>query len=283
MTRRLLPVLLGLPALALVAAGPAAVSPDELVRQANGALGRKQYIDALKLYERAEERATDPGLVAFDEGVALYQKGDFAEAEVRFRLARQDRTAPSLRPLYATYNLAASIVQLPGDGDPAKLAEAVRLFEECLRDGDLDERLAADARHNLELAKMLWAQAKARPARPKNERPPDDPEENSKPPQPRPEPQPQPGAGEGSASPTKGNAERTPVTQEQGTEPIKTDGQQAAGAGNLPVIPDRDELTPMSREEAEAHLRQAIEKVMQEGRAHRQRAQKAPSGKVRDW
>jgi hypothetical protein len=283
MTHRLLPVLLALPAFALVAAGPATVSPDELVRQANGALGRKQYIDALKLYARAEERATDPGLVAFDEGVALYQKGEYAEAEVRFRLARQDATAPAPRPLYATYNLAASIVQLPGDTDPAKLAEAVRLFEECLRDGSIDDRLAADARHNLELAKMLWAQAQARPKPPPKEKPPDDPEENSKPQPPRPEPVPQPGTGDGSASPTRGNAERTPVTGEQGPEPIKTDGQQAAGAGNLPVIPDRDELAPMSREEAEAHLRQAIEKVMQEGRAHRQRAQKAPSGKVRDW
>jgi hypothetical protein len=276
-------VLLVLPALALVAAGPAAVPPDELVRQGNDALGRKQYIDALKLFDRAEERATDPGLVAFNEGVTLYQKGDYAEAEVRFRLARQDRTAPPPRPLYATYNLAASIVQLPGEGDPAKLAEAVRLFEECLRDDNLDDRLAADARHNLELAKMLWVQAKARPTPPPKEKPPDDPEENSKPQPPKPAPAPQPGAGDGSASPTQGNAERTPVTAEQGQEPIKTDGQQAAGAGNLPVIPDRDELAPMSREDAEAHLRQAIEKVMREGRAHRQRAQKAPSGKVRDW
>jgi tetratricopeptide (TPR) repeat protein len=281
MTRRLWLLGFVLPALALVAAGPAAVPPDELVRQGNSALGRKQFIDALKLYDRAEERTTDPSLVAFDEGVALYQKGDFAEAEVRFRLAYQDRTARPGRHLFAAYNLAASIVQLPGEGDPAKLAEAVRLFEECLRDEQSDDRFAADARHNLELAKMLWAQAQARPKPPPREKPPDDPEENSRP-QP-PKPAPQPGAGDDSANLTGGNAGRTPVTAEQGTEPIKTDGQEAAGAGNLPVIPDRDELAPMSREDAEAHLRQAIEKVMQEGRAHRQRAQKPPSGKVRDW
>jgi hypothetical protein len=281
MTGRLQPLLLLLPALALVSAGPASVPPDELVRQANDALGRKQYLDALKLYDRAEERATDPGLVAFNEGVAFYRKGDFAEAEVRFRLARQDATASRQRQLGATYNLAASIVQLPGEGDPAKLAEAVRLFEECLRHDEIDESLAADARHNLELAKMLWVQAKARPA-PK-ERPLDDPEENTRPQPPKPEPVPQPGSGDGSASPTKGTADRTPVAAQPGQEPIKTDGQQAAGAGNLPVIPDRDELTPMSREQAEAHLRQAIENVLQERRAYRQRAQKAPSGKVRDW
>jgi tetratricopeptide (TPR) repeat protein len=280
MTRRLQLLGLVLPALALVAAGPASVPPDELVRRANDALGRKQYVDALKLYDRAEERSTDPGLVAFDEGVAFYQKGDYAEAEVHFRLARQDATGR--RQIFATYNLAASIVQLPGDADPAKLAEAIRLFEDCLRQDDTDEHLAADARHNLELAKMLWVQAKARPNSQK-EKPPDDPDENHKPPQARPEPQPQPGQADASANPSKGTSDRRPVTPDQGTEPIKTDSQQAPGDGNLPVIPDRDELTPMSREEAEAHLRQAIEKVIKEGRSHRKSSQKPPSSKVRDW
>jgi tetratricopeptide (TPR) repeat protein len=281
MTRRLRVLWLVLPALALVAAGPAAVPPDELVRRANDALGRKQYNDALKLYDRAEERSTDPGLVAFDEGVAFYQKGDYAEAEVHFRLARQDATGP--RQVFAAYNLAASIVRLPGDADPAKLAEAIRLFEDCLRhEDDIDEHFAADARHNLELAKMLWVQAKARPNSEK-QKPPDDPDEDPKKQQPRPEPQPQPGQGDASASPATGNAQRAPGTAEPGQEPIKADGQQTPGEGKLPVIPDREELAPMSREEAEAHLRQAIEKVMKEGRAHRQQAQKPPSGKVRDW
>ena len=57
----------------------------------------------------------------------------------------------------------------------------------------------------------------------------------------------------------------------------------AARAGTLPVIPDSDELAPMSREDAEAHLRQAVQKVMQEGRAYRQRSVRVPSDKVRDW
>ncbi|HEX5272153.1 MAG TPA: hypothetical protein VFW33_16770, partial [Gemmataceae bacterium] len=170
MTRRLLQALgLMLSATALVAAGPTSLPPDELVRRANDALGRKQYVEALRLYDRAEERSTDPGLVAFDEGIALYQKGDYAEAELRFRLARQDATGR--RQLFAAYNLAASILREPGDADPAKLAEAVRLFEECLRHDEADERLAADSRHNLELAKMLWVQAKARPAPPKTNPP----------------------------------------------------------------------------------------------------------------
>ena len=70
MTRRVRPLALLLPVLALVAAGPAPAPPDDLVRQGNGAVARQKFADALKLYERAEERATDPGLVAFKIGRA---------------------------------------------------------------------------------------------------------------------------------------------------------------------------------------------------------------------
>jgi tetratricopeptide (TPR) repeat protein len=279
MTRRVRPLCLLLPALALVAAAPASVPPDELVRRGNDALGRKQYGEALKLYDRAEERATDPGLVAFNEGVTLYQQGDYAQAEVRFRLARQDATGQ--RQLWATYDLAASLLQVAGDSDAAKLAEAVGLFDDCVRHDGADERLAADARHNMELAKMLWVQAKARPAPHKDKSPPE--EDNQKPQPPKPEPVKQPGGEDGSASPTKGNDGRARVTPEDGKEPVKTDGSPAPGAGTLPVIPDRDELAPMSREDAEAHLRLAIQRVMQEGRAYRQRSIRVPSDKVRDW
>jgi hypothetical protein len=268
-----------LPALALVAAAPASAPPDELVRQGNDAVGRKQYGDALKLYDRAEERATDPGLVAFDEGVAFYEQGNYAQAEVRFRLARQD--AVGRRQVFATYNLAASLLQVAGDSDAPKLAEAVGLFEDCVRSEAADEQLVSNARHNRELAKMLWVQAKAKPAPHKDKPPPDEEKSQSQPP--KPEPVKQPGGDDGSASPTKGSDGRARVTPEEGKEPIKADGQQAPGAGNLPVIPDRDELAPMSREEAEAHLREAMRKVMQERRAYRQRSQKVPSAKVRDW
>jgi tetratricopeptide (TPR) repeat protein len=279
MTRRARTLWLLFPALALVAAAPASAPPDELVRRGNEAVTRKQYADALQLYDQAEERATDPGLVAFNEGVAFYQKGDHPQAELRFRQARQDAT--SRRRLYAAYNLAASILQTAGDSDAAKLAEAIGLLEECQRSDDADERLAADARHNQELAKMLWVQAKARPA-PHKDKPPQD-DEGPKPPPPKQEPIKQPGGEEGPANPSRANGERTQVTPEDGKDPIKTDGPHEAGAGNLPVIPDRDELAPMSREDAEAHLREAMQRVMQEGRAHRQRSQRPPSNRVRDW
>jgi tetratricopeptide (TPR) repeat protein len=279
MMQRFRPLGLLLPALVLVAAAPASLPPEELVRQGNSAVGRQQYPDALKLYEQAEDRTTDPGLVAFNEGVAFFLQGNFVQAETHFRQACQGATGS--RQVRATYNLAASLLRTAGDSDVAKLAEAVALFGDCLRE-DTDEGLAADARHNLELAKLLWAQAKARPKPPQEKPPPND--EEQKPQPPTPEPVKQPGEDDGSANPTKGSGQRANVTPEPGQEPIKTDGQQAPGENpNLPVIPDREELAPMSREEAEAHLRQAVEAVLQEGRTHRQHKQRVPSGRVRNW
>jgi tetratricopeptide (TPR) repeat protein len=277
MTRRVAPLALLLPALALVGAGPAPVPPDELVRQGNGAVARQKYAEAVKLYEQAEGQATDPGLVAFNEGVAFYQQGDYARAEAQFRLARQDATGR--RRVWADYDLAANLIQAAGDRDAAKLAEAIGLLEECLRNDETDERLAANARHNLELAKLLWLQAKARP-NPQKDKPPD--EENPQPPPPpKPQPNQQPGGDDGTGG--KQGLGQNERGQQDGQKPAQADGQPAPGEGTLPVIPDREELVPMSREEAEAHLRQATERVMQEGRAHRRGSVRVPSGKVRDW
>jgi tetratricopeptide (TPR) repeat protein len=278
MTRRVAPLALLLPALALVGAGPAPVPPDELVRQGNGAVARQKYADALKLYEQAEGQATDPGLVAFNEGVAFFQQGDYARAETQFRLARQDATGR--RRVWADYDLAASLIQAAGDREAAKLAEAITLLEACLRSDDADERLAANARHNLELAKLLWLQAKARP-NPRKDKPPPDEESPQQPPPPKPQTNQQPGGDDGNGG--KQGLGQNERGQQDGQKPVQAEGQPAPGEGTLPVIPDREELVPMSREEAEAHLRQAIERVMQEGRAHRQRSVRVPAGKVRDW
>ncbi len=264
---------------ALVAAGPAVIPPDDLVRRGNSALTQQRYADALKLYDQAEERTTDPGLVAFNEGVALYQQGDYARAESHFRLARHD--AIGRRQLQAAYNLACSLVQMAGDRDVRKLAEAIGLFEECLRQVEPDDHLAADARHNLEFAKLQWLQARARPD-PHKERPPEENEEPKQSPPPKPESNKQPGSEDGSGGPTKGSGDRE-RSQEQGKQPVSTEGEPAPGEGTLPAIPDREELVPMSREEAETHLRQAIQRVLQDRRAHGQRPFRAITGKVRDW
>ncbi len=243
-------------------------------------MDRKQYGDALQLYDLAEERATDPGLVAFNAGIALYREGNYPLAETRFRQALQDAAGP--RRAWASYNLGACLIQTAGDTDAARLDEAMHLFQNCIEQSGSDDHLAADARHNLELAKLLWLQAKARPNPQRDKGPPDEENPTHSPP-PKQEPVRQPGGEDGPGSPVKGRMEQKPVPAQAGSDPSRTDADPAPGEGNLPVIPDRDELVPMSREQAEAHLRQAIERVTQEGRAHQRRPPRTATGKVRDW
>ncbi len=263
-------------ALLLLAASPAEPT-DEWVRRGNAALARRDFAAALQSLDRAEERATDPGLVAFNKAVVFYQKLDFAQAEFHFRLALQD--ASGRRRAAARYDLAACLVQEANDHDVARLREAVALWEECLREDDLGEPFAGHARHNLELAKTLWVLAKARAEERKNDPPPND--ENPNRPPPRPDDGKQGPADLGSGTP-KGSGDKAPVKADPGDNPL-ADEQGKAGKGNLDAVPDQAELVPMTHEEAMSHLKQATERVLEERQAHRRRPPRAPAGKVRDW
>lgn len=261
----------------LLLTGGAATDPADLVRQGNAALARQQPDAALAAYDRAEERSTDPGQVAFNKAVAYYHKGDLAQAEHHFRLARVDAAGP--RRATVLYNLAVCLVKQAGERDVARLAEAVALTEGCLSDGNLDSALVANARHNLELAKALWLQARARAAeRPK------EPPANEEGPPPKPaggndEPPP-PEPGPGKPRPT---TEKRAGPKEPGDLAKSGREQPEAGKGERSAIPDQGEMVPMTEQEARDHLNQAIRKVLEERQAHRQRAVKPPAGKVRDW
>ena len=256
MTRiRLLPWLL----LLLGAAWSAA--PDDLVRQGNAALARQDYAGALRLLDQAEDRTTDPGLVAFNRGVALYQQGDFAQAESYFRLCLPDAVGP--RKPAALYNLADCLVQQAGERDGRKLQEAIALYRQCLRQEDVDEALAAQAEHNLELAGLLWVRASA----PRN----DDPHAGNSP-KDDPTHPPSPGSDDPQnefssedGAHQAGNPRRL-SPRDKGRTPTATSEEYSPGQGPRDVVPDREDLVPMSAEEAAQHLQQAIERVLQERR-----------------
>jgi tetratricopeptide (TPR) repeat protein len=258
--------------------GAAPVSPPEdSIRRGNAALARGEYAAAVQAFDGAEERATDPGLVAFNKGVALYHQGDHARAEAQFRMALHD--APARRRAGALYNLAASLVRQAGDRDAAKLEEAVARLEECLRDEEADDALRAHARHNLELAKLLWVEAKARP---EEQEDPSKPKDEDPPPSPRPDEGKTAGTDLGSGRPKVG-AEKRPAQPQPGQDPVGTEEQPAPGVGKMEVIPDTAQLVPMTPEDATAHLKQAIDRVLEERRAYQKRTLKPPTGNVPDW
>src|SRR5262245_61337611 len=157
--------------IALAGAKPGADS-HELVRQGNAAFDRGDYAGAVDLYKKAEERITDPGLVAFNQATALYHLAAAAEslprcltlyrdAELHYRRCLSD--ASGLRRGRRLYNLGVCLLQRSQGEDAELLGQAVACFEECSRQPDLGEQLLGDARHNLELAKLLWVKAKAKP------------------------------------------------------------------------------------------------------------------------
>jgi tetratricopeptide (TPR) repeat protein len=264
-------------ALVAVSAAPPA-PPDHFVREGNEAFGRDEYDKALELYGRAEERITDPGLVAFNEGVALYRAGRLREAELHFRRALDG--AKGARRARALYDLGNCLLQQAANRDVKGLEAAITSFGACARDPDADVPLRENAVHNLELARLLWLEA--RKAAKDAPSPKDD------------------DGGEG-ASPGDKNDQRgrggDPGAQEArpdargqagvqpqpdgGPKPIETT-QQTPGKGNLPTLPDRDELVPLAPEDVAAHLQQAAARILRERREYRQSAAPAVRG-VKDW
>src|SRR5262249_32613746 len=133
----------------------------------------------------AEGRITDPGLAAFNKAAALYQAGLYRDAELAYRCCLED--ASGARRTFALYGLGTALVQQGRERGAEVLREAIRAFQACLRQPDLSAELADDARHNLELAKLLALTIPPKSGdKPDSQR--DEPEEKPKPPERRPMP-----------------------------------------------------------------------------------------------
>lgn len=272
--------LLILVALALVSAA-AASDPADLVQQGNVAFDLGQFATALQYYEQAEERITDPGLVAFNKAVALYRLGRHREAELHFRRCLDNTEEP--RRARAYYDLGNCLMHQDDGNDAALLRSAVKCFQQCLAREAADADLIANARHNLELAKLLLL--KARPSTVKKNE--DDDSERAGGSNPRPNDQGddnQPTAtNPNAANPDPAKMGKTePVTASQAEKAVESQNAPP-GRGQLPPVQDQDQLVPLSPEDAAAHLQRAATRIMLERREHHQRSAQTPGRKVMDW
>jgi hypothetical protein len=268
----------------------AASAPDteELLRQGGAAFQRGDYAGAVEWFQQAEARTTDPGLVAFDLAGAKYQLALAGEAGNRSQLLQEaanlyrcctEPTDP--RRARALLGMGNCLLQKTDGQDEKAAREAVAAFEECLRVGTADPELMADARHNLELAKLLVWQCQAATNQTQGQPPGSDNDTNPRrPDSPRPAPNPDE-RGPGQANP---NGSPTPVKPDAGQTPVGTDAERPPGQGNLPPVPDQAEPMPLSPRDAAAHLEQAVARIQQERQAHRQkRSVRRPEPGVRDW
>ncbi|MBX9627931.1 MAG: tetratricopeptide repeat protein, partial [Gemmataceae bacterium] len=149
---------------ALLAAAPAPAEPAaDLVRRANSAFVRGDAEAADALYQQAAERTADPGLVAFNRAALLARLNRFAEAEAHYARALDDGECPPGRAARGWFDRGTC--RLRAATSAAGFRAAAACFERCLDLHPADEALKADARHNLELAKLLWAEANKKAAK----------------------------------------------------------------------------------------------------------------------
>lgn len=254
--------------------------PEELLRRGNDAFSRGDFRTALDWYQRAEERSTDPGLVAFNEAAAWYRLGDYREAELHYRRCRED--AVGQRRARVLFDLANAIVQRAETRDVSLLEQAIGFYEECLRNDEAGEELKENARDNLELARVLLIRAKQA----KKERNSDNSDsDNPQPPKPMDTgPAPRHTADARLGSPDARDARQFQLDKKGGLAQGATSTQQPRpGMGNLPPIPDQDELAPLSPEDTTAYLEQLTARIVRERKAGKQRSLSGPPRGVKDW
>lgn len=259
---------------------------DDLIRRANTAVLAGDPAAADPLYAAAAERTADPGLVAFNTAAIRFGQGRFYDAEVLYARTLDDRACPPARAARAWFNRGVCLLRR--GGEVAAFRSAVACFERCIDSPAADPPLAADARHNLELAKLLWAEAARKAARPENPNAPA-PEEQTDP------PPPQRGGAEPDTTPDPHGKDGTPtpsdqkVTKQAGAQQTKDAGPKATEQANqgaspkLQPLPDDDQVRPLSREATLAYLRQTEERLKRE----RQLLLRSVAGPdrpgVRDW
>ena len=266
-------------AIILISATP----PADWFRHGNDALSNGQPDAALADYAHAATGTTDPGRVAFNEGIALFRLGRFRDAELHFRRCLSDATGR--RRVRALYNLGCSLTQESQGRMAGPLRNAVDSFEQALANVADDDPLADDLRHNLELAKRLLATARSENPNQPGE-PPEGPTPDRSPPTPGgpDERTPMGDGGDPGMSQVGPDGKPLPRGKTDGsTTPRTTDRPPPPGKGHLPPLPDEDALKPLSPEDAQAHLKKAAERIAAERRAQLKRTAPAPATRFPEW
>lgn len=273
--------LAGALSLVCVSASPPGVSPADWVRSGNIAFAQGDLALAEECYQRAAETTDDPGLVAYNRGCVALAAGDYRAAELLFLQASSDAAASMPRRVQAEYNRGVALVHRTDESHA--LRAACTAFEHVLAMLPPGHDLDPPARQNLELAKLLWAEAVARENRSADSTPP--PLTNV----PAPVESPMGTAPGGTAEPgsTSGdpdpNAPPEPANAtDRGQTPQQTERLQP-GAGTLPVVMDRLDAPPLSSADARIHLQRAAQRIQQDRKANDRLLAGPERPHVRDW
>jgi tetratricopeptide (TPR) repeat protein len=256
---------------AIAAAPPQTDTPDELVRRANALLRAGDTEGAEKLYTAAEERAGDPGLVAYNRAAVLFEQKNYREAERHYDRVLDDASCPPERAARAWYNRGTCLLQRGGSIEVYR--SAIACFENALDNPAADQEVKDRAPHNLELAKLHWNEERKKSAKPEDESP------NKRPPpedekRPRPDPKSDGGLDEGDGSdlsPTgapKTSQQPQSLQQKGDTKATPTEQHNVpANNPNLQPLDDTEKVQNLSPEEAREYMKAAAERRKRELRA----------------
>ncbi|MCS7045753.1 MAG: hypothetical protein NZO58_05310, partial [Gemmataceae bacterium] len=209
----------------------------------------------------------------FNTAATLFRLGRYEEAAVYYQRSLDDQLIPPVRAARANYDLGTALLRAYVQ-DRRRLEQAIAALRRALELTD-DADLRADARHNLELAKWLWLQAKPAASSQTNGDAPPSATGN------QPERQPT----------DRGDPRREPGTEEQahsegekvGTvdNPDASAQRKALAHGPLQVLDDSEEPRSLTPEETAAHLERVVARI----RSTRREAWQAtpPLPHVRDW
>jgi tetratricopeptide (TPR) repeat protein len=225
------------------------------------------YSTALALYEQAETASADPGNAAYHQAACLYKLGRFSEAADRCLRVLDDAEAPQERKARAWF-LRGNAMVAASQRRPS-LEEAMEAYRQCLALAQGD--LLRDARQNLDLAAALWTQAPPEVA-------PEQPPPNV------PDPLSKKKTDGKDATETKSDAKPggTDGQKTDGKEPASQDPNRKRVPGALQVLPEQDELVPLTIEDAEGHLDQLIRRIALERRTHLHATDRVDP-KRKDW
>src|SRR5207248_1843744 len=161
--------------------------------------------------------------------------------------------------------------------DATLLERAVASYESCLREPLTPPEVREDAEFNLEVARALRQRAKtAKKEAPfdSQRKPAEDEPTHQRPPR--------RGADSADGPDPHGEMQRGAAGELGKDAEAQARQQRQPGTGNLPPVPDSDELVPLAPEDALAHLRRATRRVLEEVQKQKLQTGRATHN-VLDW
>jgi len=276
-------VLLACAALLAVGAGRVSrPSPEELLRRGEAAFEAGDFAAAADLFQRAADRAVDPGPATYNQAVATYRLAllspepyaGLREAAGLFRccLASDDPRRPQ-----ALFGLGNCLLHGPAGTEGVNLQQAIEQYRGCLKLIDAESSLASRARENLELAELLYSQY-VPPASPA-----EDDSSGDRDTQSRPERLPLTGAEEGgNEAGTESGDPGSNGNKGMGDGTEKRGPSGTPGSATTPPAHD-DKGPPRSPTDAAKRLEAVVQSILDDRRVNLLKSRPVAPDNVDDW